>query len=122
MSDAKELSEAEKAKIVGFLQNHEDVERHLRAQRQRQEELEAQRRREEEERVEKERRKLEKEKRMRRQEERNMKRDEFGSECSMSEWSSEYDSVSDEEAENETLADVSFINTFFHKHNGENNT
>jgi len=106
VSDAKELSEAEKAKIVGFLQNHEDVERHLRAQRQRQEEMEAQRRREEEERVEKERRKLEKEKRMRRQEERNMKRDEFGSECSMSEWSSEYDSVSDEEAENETLADA----------------
>merc|ERR1719376_1154092 len=93
-SDTKELSEAEKSKIIGYLQNQEDVERHLRAQRQREEELEAQRRKKEEERAAMERRKVEKDKRMKRQEERTMKRDEFGSECSLSEWSSEYDSVS----------------------------
>jgi len=105
-SDTKELSEAEKSKIIGYLQNQEDVERHLRAQRQREEELEAQRRKKEEERAAMERRKVEKDKRMKRQEERTMKRDEFGSECSLSEWSSEYDSVSEEEVEAENLADA----------------
>lgn len=79
----------------------------MRAQRQREEELEAQRRKKEEERAAMERRKVEKDKRMKRQEERTMKRDEFGSECSLSEWSSEYDSVSEEEVEAENLADVS---------------
>merc|ERR1712096_96068 len=48
-----------------------------------------------------------KEKRRARQDDRNMKRDEFGSECSLSEWSSEYDSLSSEgDADIQTIADA----------------
>ena len=108
VSDTKDLSEEERAKVIGFLQNKEDVERHLRAQRQRQEELEAIRRKQEEERMAKEEKRRQKEKRRARQDDRNMKRDEFGSECSLSEWSSEYDSLSSEgDADIQTIADVS---------------